>query len=197
MTLEKAKRHAWLGRHVVELEEVYGRAVGGWYQRRRSTRPVEEEESTRVPVQRVARGESSFTPSVFGFEPGSSLARLERAGGVAVEEEGEEEEEEEEMSDVPELLFAGSPGQQQLNQGSESVADDTQDEEEEWRGGALYTAEEDELHDAAAGDGRLRSAMELAREVEARRVERVMGRELRQGGEDCGEGGGVRSRFFK
>ncbi|KAH0610025.1 uncharacterized protein H6S33_012571 [Morchella sextelata] len=192
MTLEQAKKHNWLGRHAKELEEVYSRAVGDWYRRR----SIPAEEEITVPLQnfnpaqshaRAARGNSSFTPSHFGFEPGSSLARLERAGVGS----GEVAIEEEEMSDVPELLFdqftPGSP--HHLSPGFEST-DETQDgEEDEWRDNALYTAEEDELHDAAAGDGRLRSAMELSREVEARREQRM--RELREGGEET-----IRSRFF-
>lgn len=82
-----------------------------------------------------------------------------------------------EMVDVPELVVdVGTP---------ESVRGGT-GEGEGWRGG-LYTVEEDELYDAAAGDGRLRSARELARDVEARREARRGGRVEESGG---------RSRFF-
>lgn len=202
LTVGQAKRHRWLSRHTRELEEVYERAVEDWIK----TEKVEGgknvtlehfnlSQSLRSPPRENFYPTSSITSSnpnlnfdpypmgAFSFEPGSSLpSHLEEK-----QEQGEEGEDGS-MSGVPDLI--SDQFTPESPQGG-CVEDET------WRASGLYTAEEDELHDAAAGDGRLRSAMELAREVDARRSKR---RKAERGGEGA-DGGqkvetGIRSKFF-
>lgn len=202
LTVGQAKRHRWLSRHTRELEEVYERAVEGWVK----TDKVEGGEDVTLEYFNLSqnlhsppRGDfypaSSITSSntnlnfdlypmgAFSFEPGSSLpSYLEEKQGQGEKSKGSS------TAGITNL----TSGQFTLQSSQEGRAEDGVCRTDE-----LYTAEEDELHDAAAGDGRLRSAMELAREVDARRSER---RGAERGGEgmDCDKrvGVGNRSKFF-
>lgn len=206
LTAKQAKKHKWLNRHTKELEEVYSRAVEDWT---KNSASVQEKDVTlehfnlsqsqhdvSSPFFNVNPSPDRYQMGDFRFEPGSSLpSHLE---------EGETEDSS--IPDVPDLLFdqftPESPRDRRLG-----TADG---EDESWHMSGLYTAEEDALHDAAAGDGRLINAMELSRQVEARREIRREG--MREGPEELamgenGRGGrldglrvraevGERSRFF-
>lgn len=199
LTVGQAKRHRWLSRHTRELEEVYERAVEDWVK----TEKVEDgknvtlehfnlSQSLRSPPRGNFYPASSITSSppnlnfdpypmgAFSFEPGSSLPSY-----LEEKQEQGEEGEDGSMPGVPDLIsdqFTPEPPQG-------GCVDDGA-----WRASGLYTAEEDELYDAAAGDGRLRSAMELAREVDARRSKR-RGAERGVDGDQKVETG-IRSKFF-
>lgn len=200
LTVGQAKRHRWLSRHTRELEEVYERAVEDWVK----TEKVEGGKNVTLehfnlsqrlrspPRENFYPASSSITSSppnlnfdpypmgAFSFEPGSSLPSY-----LEEKQEQGEEGEDGSMPGVPSLIsdqFTPEPPQG-------GCVDDGA-----WRASGLYTAEEDELYDAAAGDGRLRSAMELAREVDARRS-KMRGAERGVGGDQKAERG-IRSKFF-
>lgn len=201
LTVGQAKRHRWLSRHTRELEEVYERAVEGWVK----TEKVEGEKNITLehfnlsqnlrspprgshPASSIASSNANlnFDPypmGAFSFEPGSSLPSC--LG------EGRRSGEEGKGNSSPAITDLTS------DQFTSQSSQEGRAENGPWRTSELYTAEEDELHDAAAGDGRLRSAMELAREVDARRSER---RGAERGGEGMGGdkrvGAGNRSKFF-
>lgn len=195
MTAEQAKKHKWLSRHTKELEEVYTRAVEDWGKRRTP-------EDKNVTFEHFNISQSQHGPTTedtscndtdyeveqignFDFEPGSSVPRL------AITMEGEDSS----MLDIPELFDQFTPESPSDYYCRVGTVDETiENEGNAWHMNGLYTVEEDELHDAAAGDGRLRSAMELAREVEERRQVRIQQLKDR----DSSKRGGMeeRSRFF-
>lgn len=186
LTVGQAKRHRWLSRHTGELEEVYERAVEDWVKREK----VEGKKNVALEYFNLSQSLHSpptgdfypafSSPSInldpypmgtFSFEAGSSLPSY--LGKEREREEGDGSS----MAGVPELMF------DQLTPNSPRGC---REDDGPWHASGLYTAEEAELHHAAAADGRLRSAMELAREVEARRGERRAD----------GNRGGECSRFF-
>lgn len=204
LTVGQAKRHRWLSRHTRELEEVYGRAVEDWVKREK----VDEGKNVALehfslsqsphslPAENIYSVSSSSahssSPSIntnpypmgmFSFEPGSSLP-----SHLGEEREQQEGGENSNMSGVPSLLF------------DQLTSEPLREEGGSWCTSELYAAEEDELHNAAAGDGRLRSAIELAREVEARKsnigVARVDGEGERWGDDKKRVRMGDKSKFF-
>lgn len=194
LTVGQAKQHPWLGRHTRELEEVYERAVEDWVKREKvegGKNVILEYFNLSQSFHLPSTGDSYPTPSVsspcpnlnmdpypmgaFSFGAGSSLPSY-----LGEEREEGEEGDDNSMASVPDLV---------PDQFTPESSRGCRKEDEPWRASGLYTAEEDELHNAAAGDGRLRSAMELARDVEARRSEKRVCENQRVGAGD-------KSRFF-
>lgn len=202
LTVGQAKRHRWLSRHTKELEEVYERAVEGWIktekvaggknvtlehfnlsQNFRSPPRVDSYPTSSITSSNTNLNSDPYPMGAFSFEPGSSLpSYLEVKQGQGEEGKGRSPPG---ITDLTSYRFTP-----QSSQGGRA-------ENGPRRTSELYTAEEDELHNAVVGDGRLRSAMELAREVDARRSER---RGAGRGGEgvdgDKMVGAGTRSKFF-
>lgn len=189
LTVGQAKQHRWLSRHTGELEEVYERAVEDWVKREKV------EGGKNVALEYFNLSQSLHSPPTGDFYPNFSSPSIDldpypmgafsfEAGSSLPSYLGEEREREEgessSMAGVPDLMF---------DQFTPDSPRGFREEDGPWRASGLYTAEEAELHHAAAADGRLRSAMELAREVEARRAERRTNGNRRVGA-------GESSRFF-
>lgn len=165
MNVGQAKRHPWLGQYERELEDLYMRATQGWVKRCYKVEMEEFEEADESSVDSMGLSTAlpdhmqEYNRSSYSFVLTSSSMIKQRASspGVAMSEPSQEN-------------WRYSPYRQEsLNEsllpGLNIVVDKPSSSK-----ASFYTRVEQDLHDQVVGDGKLRSAGEVLRQVQAKRV---------------------------